>query len=69
MRLLSEHAKGKPSQFIDGVKIFHGEDWALIYPSQDEAYFHLCAEAEEQREAETIAAHYVDLFSDWAKKL
>jgi mannose-1-phosphate guanylyltransferase/phosphomannomutase len=69
MRMLAEHAKGKTSQFIDGVKIFHGEDWALIYPSQDEAYFHLCVEAEDRREAEGIAAHYNDLFSSWTQKL
>jgi phosphomannomutase len=67
--MLADHAKGKPSQFVDGVKIFHGEDWALIYPSQDEAYFHLCAEAEDRREAGEIAAGYVDLFSTWARKL
>ena len=69
MRMLADHAKGKPSQFIDGVKIFHGEDWALIYPSQDEAYFHLCVEADDQRVAEEIAASYVDLFSGWTRKL
>jgi mannose-1-phosphate guanylyltransferase/phosphomannomutase len=69
MRMLADHAKGKPSQFVDGVKIFHGEDWALIYPSQDEAYFHLCVEAEERRGAAEMTAYYVDLFSNWAKKL
>jgi mannose-1-phosphate guanylyltransferase/phosphomannomutase len=69
MRMLADHAKGKPSQFVDGVKIFHGEDWALIYPSQDEAYFHLCVEAEDRREAGEIAAGYVDLFSTWARTL
>ncbi len=69
MRMLADHAKGKPSQFVDGVKIFHGEDWALIYPSQDEAYFHLCVEAEDRREAEAIAVYYVDLFSGWSHKL
>ncbi len=69
MRMLADHAKGKPSQFVDGVKIFHGEDWALIYPSQDEAYFHLCVESEERSEAEEMKAYYVDLFSHWAKKL
>jgi len=69
MRVLATHAKGKPSQFIDGVKIFHGEDWVLIYPSQDEAYFHLCVEAEDRRNAEEIALHYADLFSSWSKKL
>jgi len=69
MRVLAAHAKGKPSQFIDGVKIFHGEDWALIYPSQDEAYFHLCVEAEDRRNAEDLAAHYTDLFSSWNKAL
>jgi mannose-1-phosphate guanylyltransferase/phosphomannomutase len=69
MRMLADHAKGKPSQFVDGVKIFHGEDWALIYPSQDEAYFHLCVEAEDRREAGELAAGYVDLFSTWARTL
>ena len=69
MRLVSDHAKGKPSQFIDGVKIFHGEDWALIYPSQDEAYFHLCVEAEDRRNAEGIAFEYMELFSSWSKGL
>ncbi len=69
MRMLADHAKEKQSQFIDGVKIFHGEDWALIYPSQDEAYFHLCVEAEERRGAVDMTAYYVDLFSTWAKKL
>jgi len=69
MRMLAEHAKGKPSQFVDGVKIFHGEDWALVYPSQDEAYFHLRVEADDKREAEEIAASYVDLFATWAQKL
>jgi len=69
MRVLATHAKGKPSQFIDGVKIFHGEDWVLIYPSQDEAYFHLCVEAEDRRNAEELALHYTDLFSSWSKTL
>jgi phosphomannomutase len=69
MRVLTDHARGKRSQFIDGVKIFHGEDWALIYPSQDEAYFHLCVEAEDARDAEGIARSYADLFSSWARKL
>ncbi len=69
MRMLADHAKGKASQFIDGVKIFHGDDWALVYPSQDEAYFHLCVEAEDRREAEDIARHYVEYFMTWAREL
>ncbi len=68
MRMLSNHAKGKPSQFIDGVKIFHGEDWALVYPSQDEAYFHVVVEAEDRRVADEIAGFYADLFSEWGKR-
>jgi len=69
MRMLTTHAKGKPSQFVDGVKIFEGEDWALIYPSQDEAYFHLVVESEDRRESERIAEEYTDLFVTWGKKL
>jgi len=67
--LLAAHAEGKPSQFVDGVKIFHGEDWVLIYPSQDEAYFHLCVEAEDRRAAEDLSVHYADLFSSWSNRL
>lgn len=66
MRQLSEHAKGMPSQFIDGVKIFEGEDWVLIYPSQDEAYFHLCVEAADRKTAEGIADRYAGLFASWS---
>jgi mannose-1-phosphate guanylyltransferase/phosphomannomutase len=69
MRMLATHAQGKLSQFGDGVKIFHVEDWALIYPSQDEAYFHLCVEAEDRKAADDLALHYADLFSSWSRQL
>jgi mannose-1-phosphate guanylyltransferase / phosphomannomutase len=68
MRQLAGYAKGKPSQFIDGVKIFEGEDWVLIYPSQDEACFHLCVEAADRKTAEQIADHYSGLFASWSGK-
>jgi len=69
MRMLAIHAKGKPSQFIDGVKVFEGEDWALAYPSQDAAYFHLVVEAEDRELAGRMADHYADLFTTWGKNL
>jgi mannose-1-phosphate guanylyltransferase / phosphomannomutase len=69
MRMLAIHAKGKASQFIDGVKVFEGEDWALAYPSQDEAYFHLVVEAEDPAVAARMADHYADLFAAWSKQL
>ncbi|HLO09917.1 MAG TPA: nucleotidyltransferase, partial [Desulfobacteria bacterium] len=69
MRMLTGHAKGKPAQFIDGVKVFEGEDWALVYPSQDEAYFHLVVESGDARTAERLASEYTDLFASWGKKL
>jgi len=69
MRMLTAHAKGKPSQFIDGVKVFEGEDWALVYPSQDEAYFHLVVESGDGRAASLLASEYTDLFVSWGNKL
>jgi mannose-1-phosphate guanylyltransferase/phosphomannomutase len=69
MRMLTGHAKGKPSQFIDGVKVFEGDDWALVYPSQDEAYFHLVVESGDGRAASLLASEYTDLFASWGKKL
>lgn len=69
MRMLTTHAKGKESQFVDGVKIFEGDDWALIYPSQDEAYFHLCVESDERKKAEEMADAYEALFAGWSAGL
>jgi mannose-1-phosphate guanylyltransferase/phosphomannomutase len=69
MRMLTGHAKGKPSKFIDGVKVFEGEDWALVYPSQDEAYFHLVVESGDGHAAERLASEYTELFTSWGKKL
>ncbi|MCL1926065.1 MAG: sugar phosphate nucleotidyltransferase [Syntrophorhabdaceae bacterium] len=69
MRMLALYAKGKPSQFIDGVKVFEGEDWALAYPSQDAAYFHLVVEASDESVAVNMADHYVGLFQTWSKQL
>ncbi|MEW6720687.1 MAG: sugar phosphate nucleotidyltransferase [Thermodesulfobacteriota bacterium] len=69
MRMLALHAKGKPSQFIDGVKVFEGEDWALAYPSQDEAYFHLVVEAGDRGAALQMADHYAELFRAWSGQI
>ncbi|MGE5246858.1 MAG: hypothetical protein ACM3L8_00815 [Verrucomicrobiota bacterium] len=69
MRMLANHAKGKQSQFIDGVKVFDGESWALAYPSQDAAYFHLVVEAEDQAVAEQMADYYAELFAAWSGQL
>ncbi len=63
------HAKGKPSQFIDGVKVFEGEDWALVYPSQDEAYFHLVVEAGDRHAAAEMADRLHGPVPSWSKKL
>ena len=68
MRMLANHAKGKPSQFVDGVKLFEGEDWVLAYPSQDAAYFHLVVEAEDETVAGQMADHYADLFATWGSE-
>ena len=69
MRMLTLHAKGKPSQFIDGVKVFEGEDWVLAYPSQDAAYFHLVVEAGDRDVATRMAGQYTALFQEWSKQI
>jgi mannose-1-phosphate guanylyltransferase/phosphomannomutase len=69
MRMLTLHAKGKPSQFIDGVKVFEGDDWVLAYPSPDAAYFHLVVEATDRDVAVKMADYYTGLFQEWSKQL
>jgi mannose-1-phosphate guanylyltransferase/phosphomannomutase len=69
MRLAAAHGAGKSVQFVDGAKFFEGEDWALLYPSQDEAYFHLVVEAEDRKGAEALADLHADLFAGWSRSL
>ncbi|MBI5892673.1 MAG: mannose-1-phosphate guanyltransferase [Deltaproteobacteria bacterium] len=67
MRNLMEDSKTKDVQLIDGIKIFFDKDWVVAYPSQDNAYFHIIAEASTKEKADEIAKTYVNKIEEWQK--
>jgi len=44
MRLLTERAKGKETDLLDGIKIFSEHGWAQVVPDPDEPVVHVYAE-------------------------
>ena len=46
MRVLTEHAKGRPTDVLDGIKVFENGGWAQAIPDPYEPLVHLYAEAE-----------------------
>ncbi|MBI5343976.1 MAG: nucleotidyltransferase [Deltaproteobacteria bacterium] len=54
MRRLSEDSSGKDIMLLDGIRINFKEDWVAAYPSQDQPYFHIVAEASTGAEAKKL---------------
>ncbi len=67
MRKLTEDSRGKDTVLIDGIKINFGDDWIVAYPSQDQPYFHLVAEASTEAETKALIAKYSEKIKKWQK--
>jgi mannose-1-phosphate guanylyltransferase/phosphomannomutase len=59
MREMVERAGGREVELIDGVKVFDGEQWALVLPDPDEALTHVWAESTSDLAARSVAEQYV----------
>ncbi len=58
MRSLIEETKEENVELIDGIKIYWGKDWVLLYPDQDRPFFHIVAEGETSSRAEALLQQY-----------
>jgi mannose-1-phosphate guanylyltransferase/phosphomannomutase len=58
MRQVVEAAKGRRVDDTDGVKVFHGDDWALVIPDTVDPVTHLWAEAGSDACAIELADEY-----------
>ncbi len=58
MRELVEQTQHQPVDLIDGVKVWHGDDWVLVIPDTDEPITHLWAEGRDDRGARRLADEY-----------
>jgi mannose-1-phosphate guanylyltransferase/phosphomannomutase len=65
MRHAIEEAKGKKSELIDGVRIIFKNSWVLLLPDANEAYFHVWAESEDDKEAKELIREYTEKVRKW----
>jgi mannose-1-phosphate guanylyltransferase/phosphomannomutase len=58
MRVLVEGSKDRKVDMLDGIKIWHGEDWVLVLPDPVEPTVHLFADSMEILRAEELLDEY-----------
>jgi mannose-1-phosphate guanylyltransferase/phosphomannomutase len=58
MRKLVERVKDRDVLLVDGVKVSHGQGWALVLPDPDEPLTHVWAEADTEAEARGLVEEY-----------
>ena len=58
MRSLVEHSKGRDVELVDGIKVLHGDGWALALPDPEEPITHIWAEAPSDGDARRLAQEY-----------
>lgn len=67
MRMLAEDSLRLDTVLLDGIKINFGDDWVVAYPSQDQPYFHLTAEASTEEKARELITRYSDKIRGWQR--
>ncbi len=58
MRTLVEQSKDREVELVDGVKVRHGDGWALALPDPEEPVTHVWAESTTETEARRLAQEY-----------
>jgi mannose-1-phosphate guanylyltransferase/phosphomannomutase len=58
MRSLVEQSSERELELVDGVKVRHGDGWALALPDPEEPVTHVWAEADSDAEARRLAQEY-----------
>lgn len=65
MRHAMEHSDRLERQLVDGVKIFLGDDWALLIPDKEKPFFHVVAESSDADRAQALAREYEERVRRW----
>ena len=55
MREIMERAVGDRVELVDGVKVFHSEDWVLVLPDPEQPLVHVWAESDSDSKAHALA--------------
>jgi mannose-1-phosphate guanylyltransferase/phosphomannomutase len=65
MRNLIEATQGENVELIDGIKIYFGKEWVLLFPDQDKPFFNIAAEAETEARAENLMQQFREKIRGW----
>lgn len=60
MREMIELTKNERVELIDGIKVYHKDDWVLLIPDSDRPIFHVYAESDSMEKAKVLAYKYID---------
>ncbi|MFA4905382.1 MAG: mannose-1-phosphate guanyltransferase [Candidatus Margulisiibacteriota bacterium] len=58
VRTLAEELKDEEVELIDGIKVYHGDSWALVLPDPVRPVIELFAEAESEKAARKMLSDY-----------
>ncbi|MBI5327393.1 MAG: mannose-1-phosphate guanyltransferase [Deltaproteobacteria bacterium] len=67
MRCMMEDSRDKTSELVDGIKVIFNKSWVITYPSQDQPYFHVVAEATTMEKAKDMVDEYKEKIIKWQK--
>lgn len=67
MRQLMDASRSANVHLVDGIKVFYDGDWVLAYPSQDQAAFHVHAEAGSRERARELATRAATQIRGWLR--
>lgn len=62
-RVASDHAADRTEE-TEGLKLFHGTDWALVIPDPEDPITHVWAESGTQSDSELLAARYIHMIEE-----
>ncbi len=66
MRKMSELAQSyEEASFLDGVKVFDGNDWAMVHPDQFKPYIHIFAESDSPQKAKELLNEFAVRVKEW----
>ncbi len=67
MRCMMEDSRDKAMELVDGIKVKFDRGWVILYPSQDQSYFHIVAEAATMERVKDLAREYREKIMEWQK--
>ena len=65
MRCMVEDSRDKATEMLDGIRVNFEHGWVITYPSQDQSYFHIVAEARTREKAAEMAGEYKEKIIKW----